>query len=676
MKGLNFDACRKNRFPANKAVRSINSAPPDNVLRGLKALLAVALLIHWTAGTTQKAYATSAGPGLSTYVNDARLILRVHAEKTKSAKSGVQVLQIDEVLKGVTELQSVDAKTGSLAPAQSAVVFMLVDLLYKPALQTKERPPDKIILLPCDEKGILDASSIAKFSGKGGGWSVPPHPNIAMINQIIKDQTAEEIGLNQQVIDALLFPEKQAALKKADPQRALYVEIVLALHDFRRDHNLLANLMESKNESIRQAATAKLKELYPNAATAEELHHAIVSQTQAKIEKLKANRYPPVPPDRVIPKPSFSPALLESLKNLDASAFSRAFENFLDSGVLADRLIDASEDFWSSQMQKSMMESESGLVGTRLVPAFILNSKVNAVDRAKILAMLASLIHEHRLVSLRLAAQKAVQAATPDSDIVRQAAFWEPRDQGANLKNAGSVAIEKLGTSKAERAQDDLLAIFLPDPIDEWVYDQAQKSIQAHHERFVNGMLDHARSHSDTSDRHFLEFLSQAHDLRALAISRTWLRDPKPDVRAAAAQNLCYLPSKDMVQPLMTACEHETDKRARELMLRALCQIGDKQSLSLFLSACAVTSDEGTLIELTRGLSRIGDQKALPALAKIALNNKEVQIQAEAVDAFGRISKLYKTRPLNEYSACYGIDTVMLAHGLAAIKSWRRSHPI
>jgi hypothetical protein len=75
---------------------------------------------------------------------------------------------------------------------------------------------------------------------------------------MITHSAPEEVGLQQQMLDCLLFPDRFAALAQKGPDRATYVRLACAARDLCRDVPHLIGLLESPDPELRRAVAAYL----------------------------------------------------------------------------------------------------------------------------------------------------------------------------------------------------------------------------------------------------------------------------------------------------------------------------------------------------------------------------------------------------------------------------------
>ena len=290
-------------------------------------------------------------PGADEYVNNAICVEIVRVQGIAEMADfpppkGMRRVLVEEVLKGIDTTQEFLLPEGTLKPDEKAVVLFQYD--SDDGSPEVKNPEPKMVVWPMD--GAAGMVNIGRISAEpNGGWGGRNREDTTIPLQQIKDAIAkgspEEIGLNAQVIDALLFPEKNKQLAAQDARRATYVRFVLALHDLGRDIPALSTLLESGDRATRDAALARLVALAgkkvdpPDDETAHSLNEWSVDWGLIKLPE-KPPEWPPVPKDSKMPKDAFPAALLKAVSDDDADAFAKAFPEWLDSGVMRDRQIE------------------------------------------------------------------------------------------------------------------------------------------------------------------------------------------------------------------------------------------------------------------------------------------------------------------------------------------------
>jgi hypothetical protein len=295
-------------------------------------------------------------PGVDSHVANAEAIKVVQAEMPSDAEAfpppqDKQRVWVRDVLKGVDTGQEFLLPTGKLQPGQKAVVLFEYGApgYSKPVLQT---PPGKLpptSVWPMDSAGNLNTGGVPARMASGetlDQWIKDTGETISleMVKKDIAASSPEEVGLYGQVMDALLFPKKFQALARRNSGRATYVRFVMAIRQLNRDVPWLARLLESHDQTIRQAAFKRLELLtetqYP--APTDKSPRSLYDWAQSwagRAALAQAPRWPPVPADLKIPPDAFPEPLIQALQINDAGAFAKAFAVWLDSGVMRDREI-------------------------------------------------------------------------------------------------------------------------------------------------------------------------------------------------------------------------------------------------------------------------------------------------------------------------------------------------
>ncbi|MGH8047787.1 MAG: hypothetical protein ACREKL_11110, partial [Chthoniobacterales bacterium] len=160
------------------------------------------------------------GPATDAYVANAQLIVRVEAAKD-DVVNGRQRVAVTELLKGVDSAKTLLLAAGSVKPGKSALVLFP----FKPPADSEPAVQTARTFLPPPRVWAIDDGMV-----HAEGATVP----LDAVAKAIATRSPEEIGLNAQVADALHSPEKFAALAAKDPQRAKYVEFVIALRGLNR----------------------------------------------------------------------------------------------------------------------------------------------------------------------------------------------------------------------------------------------------------------------------------------------------------------------------------------------------------------------------------------------------------------------------------------------------------
>jgi hypothetical protein len=634
-------------------------------------------------------------PGVDWYVANAKIIEVVQAE-TPAQQAEVfpspldrQRVWVADVLKGVDTTQEFLLPKGSLNPGQSGVVlFQYEPPGYQPALQISPEAPPVTVVWPIDSAGTVETHGISAQSQD------KPLPAAGITLDVIKKDVAastpEEVGLNLQLLDALLFPEKFEALAQRDANRATYVRFWLAILDLNRDLPALAQLLESPDRAVRTAAMKKLEALTGTTVPAPQYEsppalHQWAQAWAAQIVAGERLRWPPVPADLKLPPEAFPEPLLQALRRNDADGFSHAFAVWLDSGVRRDREIQFAANTLNPEIVRG--SNLSGAIGgsaylppaPRLRADVLFNSDIPAEDRMKAIALRAQLAHGDRFARERAAAKAVVTSAPPDSDLLRRAAFWELRD--ANIDTAGRVALERLARNgEDEPTQRFVLGLFLSQDTDDGALDAARIEIQAGRQTFIASLFAYLQTHRDDKARWIGRLFCQEGQKQVVPVMVRWLKDGDAQVRKAAALNLCWLPSADAVPNLLDAIHSENDPEVKEQMLVALAQTGDERGLETLLKAAREPLGSGDAEEIVRGLGRIRDPRALPALADIVSASKNSKMEddnygvlADAVNAFGYISHLDDAHAPDRFQTGSMVYPTQLKLGIVHIEEWRKS---
>jgi HEAT repeat protein len=651
-------------------------------------------------------------PGADWHVANAKVIELVQAEMPVSVESfppppDRERVWVKDVLKGVDTTQVFLLPKDTLKPGQSALVLFQYEhpAHYEPALQTSrealagETQPE-ISVWPMDSADNVDTHDIPAQTQ--GGPSIERETggiNLNLIKKDIATSTPEQVGLNRQVLDALLFPDKFQALARTDASRATYVRFTITILDLNRDVSSLARLLESQDQTVRTAASEKLEVLTgthiptPKDNSSSSLHEWAQTWAQQAVSN-KSLRWPPVPADLKAPPDAFPEPLIEALQRDDDDAFTKAFVVWLDSGVMRDR-----EIRFAANLDRKIVEGSNlgGAIGQggpylppapRLRPDVVLDTNIPAIDRMKAIALLVQLSHYDRFAQERAEAVALVATSPNDSDILHRAAFWELRDP--NIKTAGRVALNKLAQSGEDESSQRFILGLCLDHMDDDAVDAVRVEIKAGRQTFIDGLFAGLGNHKDHDAQIIARLLCQEKQERIIPIMSGWMKDNDAQVRKAAAFNLCWFPSAHTVSNLLDAIHSESDSEVKSQMLVALAQTGDKRGLETLLAAAREPYDSQVTAEIVRGLGRIGDDKALTTLADIASQlawiTKEnsqsensrvpagsLYLLTDTVNAFGYISHLYEAHIPDSFQSSVGINLIQVEQEIELVEQWRKS---
>jgi HEAT repeat protein len=329
-------------------------------------------------------------------------------------------------------------------------------------------------------------------------------------------------------------------------------------------------------------------------------------------------------------------------------------------------------------VEKANAGGALGQSGPLLPPAPFLPSKVlfdknmSATDKMKLLALISEIWNYDRWANERAAALKAVQSAADDSEIVRRAAFWEPCD--TNLITAGTVAIEKLGKCASESRQEDLVSIFLSQPLNSAAYYAIQKAIEGDHKAVTSRLKQYVSVHKDQAAQTAARIFVAGKNAELTPTLINWLADANENLRKEAAIDFCILPVADAVTHLLKACAAEKNQKVKEAMVEALAQTGDSRCYELMVGAFTPQTEKWTRIQIMRGFARLKDKRALHSLASLSTKAEDDQVRWEAVKAFGYISGLFPAGPPDQFNSSSGIDMKGLALGQQVIAQWQREN--
>ena len=547
--------------------------------------------------------------GLDWYVANAEVIAMVQAQSVSSvaAPTGKQRLLVREILKGVETAQEYLVPEGTLRPDHPGI--LLVQYVppnhYEPGIQTKREAFPSLLVWPMD---FADSVDIGKIPAHTGDGFMAASGNIISLESLEKEIAAsspEQVGLNAQVLGALLFPEKFKTLAAQNPSRAAFIQFVIAIRDLNNDGQQ-THIMEYTNDAIRSAARTKLSTLIPESAG---------------ISPHKSRSWPPVPADFKTPLETFPGPLLQSLQNTNSESFSEAFAAWLGSGVMRDREIHFAETLDRKIINGSDL---GGAVGDqsylppapRFRPDVIFNSNIPVEDRMKAVALLAEPLQYDRFATERADAIKCLGSESMDEETLRRAAFWELRD--ANIKTPGWVAVTALAKRSSPQTQHFLLELCFHQRLDDALLNAMRTEIKAGREFFIDGLVGYIKTNHDDKAQWIGRVLAQEHRKEIVPIITAWLKADDASVRKAAAFNLSWLPDANAVPALTNAIRSEIDPSARAQMLMALAQNPDSRGLDTLLSCTDEPLELYVRGEIVRGVARIRNPRALPVLANLA----------------------------------------------------------
>jgi hypothetical protein len=650
-------------------------------------------------------------PGVDWHVAAAEVIEVVQAEMPAAAAvlpppQDKQRVWVKEVLKGVDTAQEFLLPKGKLQPGQKAVVFFEYgcQVCPKPALQTAPRTLPPTSVWPVDSAGNLNTDGVPAHAESGLMLKqmMQDRGDIISLELIKKDIAAsspEEVGLNGQVLDALLFPKKFQALARRDGGRATYVRFTIAILDLNRDVPWLARLLESQDRTVRRAALKKLKSLTltDNPAPKDKSPQSLQAWAQSWGKQAispPGPRWPPVPAELKTPGDAFPEPLMQALRRNDADAFAKAFAVWLDSGVMRDRGI----YYAAATLDRRIMDGSNlegaifGMMGLRaaprLRPDILLNTNIPAIDRMKAIALLAQAMHYERFVQEWDEARALAGSAPSDSEILRRAAFWELREFPS--QTAGALGIRRLAQKGEDESSQRFVLALCVDKVDDATFTAMVDEIKAGRKIFIDGLFAYLANHRDSNAEWIGRVLCQQGQGRAIPVMVAWLKDKDPQVRKSGAFNLCWLPSADAVSDLLDAIQSESDREVKGQMLEALAQTGHQRGLEALLAAAREPFDFGVASGIARGLGRIRDPKALPALADmvaglawitrgddwLAINNAPPgswYALSDAVNAFGYISQSYEAHVPDGFWGNGALNPVQLRLDMDRIEQWRKS---
>ncbi|HEX4123185.1 MAG TPA: hypothetical protein VHY37_00550 [Tepidisphaeraceae bacterium] len=185
------------------------------------------------------------------------------AEAARLPAGLADALIVDRTIKGLETrhyLPHLADPNQNLAPGQSVLLLMpfvetRYDLLDRPPryfekVSPAEWPIDRDMV---DTRGVPLNSEDGRLAGVQKSTGI----GLATVLGMLADAAPEEVDLQGQMLDCLLFPDRFAALEKKDPDRSAYVRLACVARDLARDVPALANLLESPDGAMR-AAVAKI----------------------------------------------------------------------------------------------------------------------------------------------------------------------------------------------------------------------------------------------------------------------------------------------------------------------------------------------------------------------------------------------------------------------------------
>lgn len=690
-------------------------------------------------------------PGVDWYARNATAVLLAHvptiAEVSWLPADEKDSLIIDRTIKGFDTRRYLPQQSGKLPAGQQVLVLIpFPDTRY---LLDADLPQGGMVIeyepsvWPI-HSDTIDTGGVAMETTGGRvhmGLVAPSVLNRNAVLLVMADSAPEEVGLQSQMIDAVLFPDRFAILVRANPGRAIYVRLACAARDLARDVSSLSNLLESPDPAIRVAAAQHLRKITaaqidaPVTEDSATLHlhaqawrdwwaanHAGLIWRETKFAFVKSEKdeprftAPSIQMDVKFPAEELLRIVTNAIGGHDgmpnAIAFAPALRALLDDCGQRDRYfatlldprarympdqsrlkppawltttgISLDPDFGPHHTARGCLIEASGIPncvlgggGPFLPPAprlrqdLLLNPNIPAGDRTALVALFAfALFNNDRFVTDRQAAIAWLARPDCDMELVRRTAFWNSRYRGTYGPNPLSPAAEdRLAQSTDLNDQNLLAQIFLQHPQDSSL-DAVRHAIDAKHEPFIQGILDHLRTASGPSFDWPGRLLAQQHEARVIPILTSRLQDADATVRSDSAFNLCWIPSHDAVPDLLSALRKESDTETKNQILIAICQTDDSIALDDLLAAAETATDLNLRIELCRGLARIKNARSLPALAALALQTDNDQLRAEAVDAFGYVSGLYRGFGPEPFWTSRGVNPEETRSQISLIEKW------
>ena len=108
---------------------------------------------------------------------------------------------------------------------------------------------------------VVDTGRVPLKTEGGPGWMGGGKTDLKSILALLSASAPEQVMLQPQMIDCVLFLDRFAALDRKDPQRARYVALACAAYDLPRDVPMLANLLESPDADVAGLSSRSLAAL-------------------------------------------------------------------------------------------------------------------------------------------------------------------------------------------------------------------------------------------------------------------------------------------------------------------------------------------------------------------------------------------------------------------------------
>jgi hypothetical protein len=621
-----------------------------------------------------------------------------------SSEPGRTRLLVLEILKGVCTQQYFVVPDKKLAPGQKAVLIVPYTPapFYDPSRQVGAQPKAEPLVWPASEDGSIDTGSIPPHTRGFAPLFSEEKAKLELVKADIMQTAPEEVGLSQQVVDSVLFPARLEELRRQDPSRAQYVEIVAALRDLPRDVGALADLLESPEPVTRAAAERKLVVLTaakisrPTDDKAVSLHawssawHEWWKNQRKSLQWNEGKscwvlnpeqsswqaRWPPIPASRKIPAVTPPSPFIRALRQDDAHAIGAALRVWMDSGMIRDLHVRRACAQMRPLKHGNQLETACGAGYGSLSPAprfpaaLLANHRVSAPGRFSVMILTAAVWHSELFADQRAFAVEKLDASQPCSLDVQRAFFWEEPSQFYNRTPYRS-ALLKISDCPERAVRAQLVSAFLHNVTDGSLY-VVDHRLEAKDRFVTESLLSYITRKCDEPAHWAGRELAQHGEQRVVPIMLQWLRSSRAQCRQAGAFNLGRIPTPGAVPGLLEALATEADASAQKDEVIALAQTGDPRALAALLAATGKKLDSYAQIEVVRGLARIRSRKALPALAAIAqAGGKDGVLVAEAVNAFGYISGLY---PANPPWSSGGLQPERMKNGLAVIAQWSQSH--
>jgi len=421
--------------------------------------------------------------GADYFVRNADVVLIVRASSNLISISPIkdreQEVMVIEVLKGLCFRQKLVISGKTLFPGQTAILLIpykeLSSSHLKLSFSNKYEEGGKLLIWPLTYDGIIHTEGIPSHGAEGKGLIFSPAPplKLEMIKDYINRSSPEQVGLSKQVMEITLFPEKLEELRKHDAKRAHYIAIVTSIYDVKRDISVLAELLESTDIDVRNAAENRISHIIPIyfqrpskmdrdslhiwSTTWEEwwgkVHNSFQwNELQQRWElhvspNDSIRHWPPVPNPLKSLSDSPVPPWSVALEKSDEHAFAVSFRLWLDSGVLRDRMISLPCALNLKSKMENGLEQVCGvsgglLISPRLQEDLIVSESYSQKIRMYVITQFTSYFHHERFASERANATRIVEYSGFCSEIVRRAAFWEHYKKYE--LSTGSVALSKL----------------------------------------------------------------------------------------------------------------------------------------------------------------------------------------------------------------------------------------